>query len=94
MRRELWESLTDIVSAFTPDASIYQVLRIESADITLPIELVMPKTEVGFRFYADATRQRWVHGIRDQSSSLKVSFRTVETEDLSDECSETSPINS
>lgn len=75
MRRELWESLSDILSAFIPGE--HHGMCIRGVDVRLPIELVMPKTEVGFRFLADAPRIRWHHGLTNQPCHIRIVARSA-----------------
>lgn len=63
MRRELWETMVELLEALqTPEAS-KQGLRINRVLLDLPIELQVLQAESGMQLFADLPRWRWVGGL-------------------------------
>lgn len=71
-RRELWETITEIVGALTvPDAESIG-LRVTDVDINLPVEVVLAPTDVGFKVYVDVPAWRTETGIQHQKGRLRI----------------------
>lgn len=77
MRRELWQTVTDLTDALPTESAEALGLRVSDVAVTLPVEVVLPRTAAGFRVYVDAPRSRWTPGVRDGAGRLSLSLHHV-----------------
>ena len=80
MRRALWETIVDVVSALQPPDDAEGILRVTDVEVDMPIEIALAMSPSGFEVLADAPRTRWSDGIREPRSRLR--FRCHESEIL------------
>lgn len=76
MRRELWETLLEILNALSLPEAAVQGLRIQSATLDLPVEVAMSYTENGFKLFVDLPRWRWIGGIQEQPARMRLTIHT------------------
>jgi hypothetical protein len=71
-RRELWETITELVDALTVPDGERIGLHVTDVDINLPVEVVLAPTEVGFKVYVDVPAWRQETGIQHQKGRLRI----------------------
>jgi len=77
MKRELWESIVDLVDSVIAADLAGTGLRIESAAFDMPLNVVLRPTEVGFKFMADAPEWRFESGLDNQPGRLRLRLEEV-----------------
>jgi hypothetical protein len=87
-RRELWQTVIDIVEALTPTNADALGVRITDVEINLPVEIVLRTTEVGFRVLIDAPVWRQQAGIELQKGRLAMRLHEEMREVMSEEMRE------
>ena len=70
MKREFWQTVTELVEALQVPGSTRLGLKVTSMTIDLPVEMVIVQTEVGFQLLIDALHYRWDAGLRPQPAKL------------------------
>jgi hypothetical protein len=72
MRRELWETLVDLMSAIHPDELADYDLRVNDVFLDLPIEVTVRHSENSFRLFVDLPQWRWQGGYQMQPGRMIV----------------------
>jgi hypothetical protein len=71
MRRELWETLVELLVALTPDNDA-TTLRVTSMHLDLPVELRLRQGSDGLRLLADLPRWRWRAGMSEPLGRMQI----------------------
>lgn len=77
MKRELWESIVDLVESVASIDTGTLGLRLTDVTFDMPLNIVLRKTPVGFKFLADAPEWRFPAGLSDQPSRLRITLGEV-----------------
>lgn len=78
MHRELWEIIVQLVESIDPkDAAVYG-MRIDDITFSLPLELVIIPTDVGFRIATNLLQTRWQEGFSPSISRMYVKLEEQE----------------
>ena len=72
MRRALWETLVDAVSALTPKGAESELVRVTSVFFDLPIEVTLRRRGQDAEFLADLPRWRLRTGFDAPKSRLQL----------------------
>ena len=79
MRRELWETLVDLMESMAvPEARVLG-LRVTDVTLDLPVEIVLQPTEVGFKFLAGPPMWRQETGLQHQKGRMSVRMTITES---------------
>ncbi|MEM6252899.1 MAG: hypothetical protein AAF821_08250 [Cyanobacteria bacterium P01_D01_bin.156] len=74
MRRELWETLVELMESVNAIEHDHPELRVTNAVINIPIEVRAEMTQVGFRLLADLPRWEIKTGFEERPSRLKINL--------------------
>lgn len=74
MRRELWETLVELMESVVAIEADSSDLRITNAVINIPIEVRAKVTEVGFLLLADLPRWQIDTGFEERPGQLKINL--------------------
>jgi hypothetical protein len=77
MKRELWESVVDLVESISAAGAEANGLRIKEVTFEMPMTIVLRQTQVGFRFLADAPEWRLSSGLADQPGRVRMTVHEV-----------------
>ncbi len=72
MKRELWETLAEILEAASAHDLPGEQMRITRLSLDLPMEIDLPKTNDAFVFRGDAPRTRWDAGFKPPLGRLRI----------------------
>lgn len=75
MRRELWQTVTDLVDALPTEQASALGLRVSDVTVSLPVEVTLPRTAAGFRVLVDAPRHRGPVGWHEGVGRLRLVLR-------------------
>ncbi len=81
MRRELWETITELVEGLAVPQEPASNLHVTGMTVDLPIELVVVQTRVGFRLLVDAPHYRWDVGLRPDPGRLRLNLQELDEEE-------------
>lgn len=81
-RRELWETLVDVLTAVGSQPAVQRGLVVESVEVDVPVEVVARLTTVGFRLLVDAPQWRWEDGFPLRSGRLIVTLQKDDHDQL------------
>jgi hypothetical protein len=81
MKRELWETVTELIEGLAVPQATEMGLRITEMTVSLPVELVVVQTDVGFRLLIDAPHYRWDAGLRPEAGQLRLAVRQMDSEE-------------
>ncbi|MCB0208143.1 MAG: hypothetical protein KDJ52_02360 [Anaerolineae bacterium] len=81
MKREFWETVTELLEALAAPQVSELDLRITEMKVDLPVELVVVQTEVGFRLLIDAPHYRWAAGLRPEPGRLRLALRQINSDE-------------
>lgn len=82
MRRELWETISDLVGSVMPDDSAAELLRVSSVSLDVPIEVTFRRGEEGVLMLADLPRWRWTTAFDEKRGRLKLLCRQQRAADF------------
>lgn len=71
-RRELWETIVDVLTAVGAPPVVQRGLTVQSIEIDLPVEIVAQITPIGFRLLVDAPNWRWEDRFSLRSGRLQM----------------------
>jgi len=82
MRRELWETLVDIMTAINPDELAAIDLRVNDVFLDLPVEVSVHHSEEHFRLFIDLPQWRWQGGYNLKPGRLIVRLQEERDDQL------------
>jgi hypothetical protein len=77
MRRELWETIVDLLEAVASLQTRETGLHITSLMVDLPVEVLVRQTAVGFTLLADLPQSRWTEGLTAQPGRMQLHLSEV-----------------
>jgi hypothetical protein len=80
MRRELWETVTDLMESILPEEDAASLLRVQSASFDVPIEVFFHQRGDELELRADLPRWRWATVFDEQRGRLRLFCRESEFE--------------
>ncbi|HEY0406410.1 MAG TPA: hypothetical protein VGC89_11830 [Pyrinomonadaceae bacterium] len=74
MRRALWETVTELIVAVSPDET-EAMIQVTGLDIDLPIEMMLHETAAGVEILADLPQWRWATAFDARRGRIRLHLR-------------------